>query len=109
MLEPLFESEIKEKILLYLFIQGESYPTEIARALGFYVNAVQNQLQKLERGGVLYSRLKGNIRLFGFHPGYPFKKELEALLDKVFLFVPDKEKKERYMPRLKPKGAGKTN
>jgi hypothetical protein len=107
MLEPLFVSEIKEKILLYLFIQGESYPTEIARAFGFYVNAVQNQLQKLERGGVLFSRLKGNLRLFGFNPRYPFKKELETLLDKVFLFVPDKEKKEHYMPRLKPTGAGK--
>jgi len=107
MLEPLFESEIKEKTLLYIYTQKEAYPIEIARVFGFYVNSVQNQLQKLEKGGILYSRLKGKIRLFGFNPRYPFKKELESLLDKVFLFVPIKEKEKYYMPRLRPRRAGK--
>jgi len=107
MLEPLFGSEKKEKILLYIYTRGEAYPMEIARAFGFYINAVQNQLQKLEQGGILYSRLKGKVRLFGFNPRYPFKKELESLLDKVFLFVPIKEKEKYYMPRLRPRRTGK--
>jgi len=107
MLEPLFESEKKEKILLYLYTHGEAYPMEIARAFGFYVNAVQNQLQKLERGGILYSQLKGKVRLFGFNPRYPFKKELESLLGKVLQFVPNEDKEMFYMPRLRPRRTGK--
>jgi DNA-binding transcriptional ArsR family regulator len=107
MLEPLFESEKKEKILLYLYTHGEAYPMEIARAFGFYVNAVQNQLHKLEQGGILYSRLKGKVRLFGFNPRYPFKKELESLLAKVLQFVPNGDKEKFYMPRLRPRRTGK--
>ena len=107
MLEPLLESEKKEKILLYIFTHGESYPSEISKCFEFYINAVQNQLHKLEKGGVLYSKLKGKVRLFGFNPRYPFKKELEALLEKTLKFIPEKEKKKYYRPRLRPRRTGK--
>jgi DNA-binding transcriptional ArsR family regulator len=107
MLEPLFESESKEKALLYIYTHGESYPREIARSLGLYVNTVQYQLLKLENGGVLYSKLKGRIRLFGINPRYPFKKELEALLDKTLTFIPEAERQELYAPRLRPRRTGK--
>lgn len=107
MLEPLLESEAKERILLYLFTHGESYPREIARSLGLYVNTVQYQMLKLESGGVLYSKLKGRIRLFGFNPRYPFKKELEALLAKALAFVPKEESERLYRPRLRPRRTGK--
>jgi len=107
MLEPLLESEIKEKALLYLHTHGESYPREIARSLGFYVYAVQYQLLKLEKGGILYSKLKGKIRLFGFNPRYPFKKELEALLEKALSFIPDEEMDRTFRPRLRPRLSGK--
>lgn len=107
MLEPLLESEKKERILLYIYAHGEAYPMEIARAFGIYVNAVQNQLQKLEYGGVLYSRLKGKVRLFGFNPRYPFRKELQALLVKALQFIPDAEREKYYTPRLRPRRTGK--
>ena len=107
MLEPLLGSEFKEKILLYIHTHNESYPREIATALGLYVNTVQSQLIKLESGGVLYSKLRGKIRLFGFNPRYPFKKELEALLEKTLIFIPEAERKKLYMPRLRPRRTGK--
>ena len=107
MLEPLLESEIKEKILLYVYTHGESYPSEIAKAFKFYINAVQNQLLNLEKGGIFYSKLKGKVRLFGINPRYPFKKELEALLEKTLKFVPEKEKEQYYKPRLRPRRTGK--
>ena len=107
MLEPLFKSEIKEKILLYLYTHVESYPSEISRAFKFYINAVQNQLLNLEKGGVLYSKLKGKVRLFGINPRYPFKKELEALLEKTLKFIPEEEKEKYYRPRLRPRRTGK--
>lgn len=103
MLEALFGSEIKEKILLYLYTNGEAYPREIANAFKFYLNAVQNHLLNLENAGVLYSKLKGKVRLFGINPRYPFKKELEALLEKTLIFIPEKEKEKFYMKRLRPR------
>lgn len=107
MLEPLLESSCKEKILLYIFTHGESYPREIARSIDLNVNAAQYQLNKLEVGGVLYSKSKGRIRLFGFNPRYPFKKELEALLAKALTFVPEEEMERLYRPRLRPRRSGK--
>ncbi len=107
MLEPLLGSEKKERILLYIYTHGEAYPMEIARSFGIYVNAVQNQLQKLEYGGILYSRLRGKVRLFGLNPRYPFKKELESLLGKVLTFVPEEEMARYYTPRLRPRRTGK--
>jgi predicted ArsR family transcriptional regulator len=107
MLKPLLNSDKKEKILLYLYTHGESYAREIARAFHFNLNSVQNQLINLEKGGVLYSKLKGKVRLFGFNPRYPFKKELEALLEKVLRFIPEEEKEKFYKPRLRPRHTGK--
>ncbi len=107
MLEPLFESTAKERILFFLRTHGESFPREIARDLGIYVNTVRNQLLKLERGGVLYSRLKGKVRLFGINPRYAFRTELEGLLDKALEFVPEHEAETLYRPRLRPRRTGK--
>ncbi|MBD3413703.1 MAG: hypothetical protein GF421_04630 [Candidatus Aminicenantes bacterium] len=107
MLEPLLESEKKEKILLYIYTHGESYPSEISKCFNFYINTVQNQLLNLEKGGVLYSKLKGKVRLFGFNPRYAFKKELEGLLEKTLKFIPLKEKQKYYRPRLRPRRTGK--
>lgn len=103
MFKALFGSEKKGKILLYIYTNQEAYPTEIANTFKFYLNAVQNQLLNMERDGILYSRLKGKVRLFGLNPRYPFKKELEALLEKALNFVPTEEKEKYFMPRLRPR------
>ena len=107
MFKGIFGSEKKGKILLYIYTNGESYPREIARRLNLYLNTVQNQLLNLEKGGILYSKLKGKVRLFGMNPRYPFKEELEALLKKALQFVPKEEKERLYMPRLRPRRTGK--
>jgi len=103
MFKALFGSEKKGRILLYIYTNGEAYPTEIAKAFKFYLNAVQNQLLNMERDGILYSRLKGKVRLFGLNPRYPFRKELEALLEKALNFIPAEEKEKYFMPRLRPR------
>lgn len=103
MFKALFGSEKKGKILLYIYTNREAYPTEIANTFKFYLNAVQNQLFNMERDGILYSRLKGKVRLFGLNPRYPFKKELGALLEKALNFIPTEEKEKHFMPRLRPR------
>jgi len=105
--ELLLKSPMKEKVLLYLHTHGESYAREIARDLGAYVRAAQYHLLKMEQDGILYSKLKGKVRLFGINPRYPFKKELEALLEKTLTFVPEAERQRLYSPRLRPRRTGK--
>lgn len=107
MLAPLLESATKTKILLYLHTHGESYGREMARDLGLYLSAVQYHLLRMEQGGVLYSKLRGKVRLFGLNPRYPFKKELSALLEKSLTFVPEAEQERLYKPRLRPRRTGK--
>jgi len=107
MFKALFGSDKKGKILLYLYTNGETHASEIAKVFKFYLNAVQNQLLNMERDGILYSKLKGKVRLFGMNPRYPLKKELEALLEKALDFVPEEERKKFYTPRLRPRRTGK--
>ena len=107
MFKGIFGSDKRGKILLYLYTRGESYPREISRNLNIYLNGVQNQLLNLEKENVLYSKLRGKIRLFGINPRYPFKKELDALLEKFLLFMPEEEKTKYYMPRLRPRRTNK--
>jgi len=107
MLKAIFGSEQKGKILLFIYTHGDSYPAEISRELGRYLYGVQNQLKNLERSGILYSRLRGKVRLYGLNPRYPFKKELEALFEKLLIFVPEADKAKLYKPRLRPRLSGK--
>ena len=107
MLKAIFGSEKKGQILLYLYTNDESYPREIARRLDLYLNTVQNQLLNMENDGILYSKLKGKVRLFGLNPRYPLKNELESLLEKALEFIPADEKKRLYTPRLRPRRTGK--
>ncbi len=92
MLEALLDSPVKEKVLLYLLANEDSYPSEIARNFGFNLNAVQYQLQKLEKAGVLSSRLRGKVRLYGLDPGCPFHRELQALLQYALAALGDAER-----------------
>jgi predicted transcriptional regulator len=107
MIEPLIGSPVRERVLLFLLVRKESYAREIAARLGVGLLGVQNQLARLESGGVLYSRLRGRTRLYGMDPRYPFRRELEALLRKVLRFLPDEERERLYTPRLRPRRAGK--
>ena len=107
MIEAITGSIVKEKILLYLVLNPLSYPNEIARNFDFNLNAVQKQLEKLESARVVCSRLKGRVRLYEMDPRYPFKKELEALLRKVYSYLEQEIKDKYYIKRTRPRKPGK--
>jgi len=107
MLEPLLESPVKEKILLFLLVNKDSYPRDIARNFGVNFTTVLYQLKKMEAAGVLYSQLRGKVRLYGLDPRYPFRKELEALLRKAFDFLSQADKDTYYIRRRRPRLSGK--
>jgi len=107
MLEPILDNRIKERILLTLLVRKEAYARDIATIFKSNLYPIQNQFKKLEKGGVVVSRLKGRTRLYGFNPRYPFLAELKSLLSKALKFVSKEEKERYYTPRLRPRRAGK--
>lgn len=106
-LVPLLGSPAKEAVLLCVLTHGEACPSEIAVALRRALVVVQNQLSRLEDGGVVVSRLRGKVRLYQLNPRYPFRRELERLLWRALDFYPSDERERLYTPRLRPRRAGK--
>lgn len=107
MLEALFSSNNKERILLYLTVREEGYAREIARFLGSSLAPIQNQLDTLERGGIVFSRSLGRTRMYAFDPRYPLLSELKALLDKTLTFYPAEERDRLLLARQRPRRKGK--
>jgi len=88
MLEPLLNSKVKENVLIFLIAREEGYATEIARFFDVDLYGVQNQLDKLETGGILVSKKVGRTRLFTLNPKYALIDELKSLLQKALSFYP---------------------
>ena len=107
MLEPILGSRNKERILLYLHVRKEGYAREISRFFKTDLAPIQKQLERLENGGVLYSRNAGRTRLFGLNPRYPFLGELRTLLDRALTFFPPDERDRLVKVRTRPRRKGK--
>jgi len=107
MLEALFGSINRERVLLFLHSRDQGYAREIARFFKTNLNQIQKQLERLEQGGIVYNKLVGKTRLYSLNPRYPFLKELQALLDKVLKFYPDEEVDKLTMIRKRPRRKGK--
>ena len=107
MLETIFSSKGKEHVLLYLAARKEGYAREIARYYNTSLSPIQNQLDKLETGGVLSSKAVGKTRIYFFNPRYPFFKELNGLLEKALLFLPKEQQEKLFMARKRPRRKGK--
>ncbi len=107
MLESLFGSVSKERILFFIYARGEGYPRDIARFFSTDLTPIQRQLDALERGGILVSRLAGRTRLFTFNPRYPLLNEITALIEKAISFYPQDEQDRLFLPRQRPRRSGK--
>jgi len=107
MLEPLLNSVNAERVLLFVLARDEGYPSEIAKFFNTDLYGIQQQLDKLETGGVLISRKVGRTRLYRFNPRYSFLKELKALLNKALAFYPPDEQERLRVVRRRPRRRGK--
>jgi hypothetical protein len=103
MLTPLFGTENSERALMYLLARQEGYAREIAQFFDTNLYSIQRQLDKLEAGGVLVSRMAGRTRLYQLNPRYPFLKELKQLLEKAFSFYPQDVRENLVMNRRRPR------
>ena len=107
MLEGLFGTVNKEKVLLYVYAREEGYPREVAKYYGIDLKTIQNQFEKLEMGGVLYSRMVGRTRLYTFNPRFVFLNELKQILEKALSFYPEEERERLLVTRRRPRRKGK--
>jgi DNA-binding transcriptional ArsR family regulator len=107
MLEGLFGNPVIERIFFTLLVYNETYALGLAKTFGESLNKFQQQLKRLEDGGIIVSRLVGKTRVYTFNPRYPFLKELKALVSKAYEFLPENEKEKYYRRRTRPRRAGK--
>lgn len=107
MLEALFGNKNVERVLFYLLNNGEAYPRALATSLGVSLSPIQKQLQRLEAGGVVVSRLVGRTRVYQINPWFAFKDELEALLTKAFKALPAAQVRGIYSRGSRPRRPGK--
>lgn len=96
MLEPLFGTKNVQNILLFLFVNGTCYGSQLQRALKTALTPIQKGLSRLEKGGIIMSESEGKTRLYRFHPSYPLLPELEILLKRAYQLLSSQEKKLYY-------------
>lgn len=97
MLEGLCGNKTVQKILIFLFVNGKCYGTQLHRALKTPLTPIQKGLNRLEKGGLITSYYEGKTRLYQFNPSYPLLGELEQLLKKAYTLLPAPEKKNYYV------------
>lgn len=111
MLEALCGNKTVHKILIFLFVNGKSYGTQIQRSLKISLTPIQKALNRLEKGGLITSNYEGKTRLYQFNPSYPLQEELEHLLKKAYTLLPAHEKKNYYVLKdnFSTQGSGQEN
>lgn len=93
MLELLFGGKNMEMALLFLFVNGKCYGTQLHNALKTPLTPIQKALSRLEKSGIVLSYYEGKTRLYQFNSDYPLLEELECLLKKAHTLLSVQEKK----------------
>ena len=106
-LRSLIGSATRAKILLYMSVYKETYPRELTINLKLPLFGVQTQLKNLMKGGVVSVKKDANRQMFSFDPDYELRKELQALLKKALLSLPEREKAMYLKPKLTPRASRK--
>lgn len=97
MLEALFGNKNIQNILLFLFVNGKCYGTQLSKNLKAPLTPLQKALHRLEKGDLITSYYEGKTRLYRFNPTFPLLNELEQLLKKTYTLLPASEKKFFYV------------
>ncbi|MBC8383056.1 MAG: winged helix-turn-helix transcriptional regulator [Candidatus Cloacimonetes bacterium] len=107
MLEGLFGSLYKERVLVFIFSRQKGYAREIAQFYNIALTPVLNQLKTLEENGILVSATRGKTIIYQFNPRYPFLQELKAMLEKLINFYPEDIKQKLLFNRRRPRRRNK--
>lgn len=99
MIEVLCGNKSVQKILIFLFVNGQCYGTQLHRSLKTPLTPLQKALNRLEKGGLITSYYEGKTRLYQFNPAYPLMPELEQLIKKAYTLLPANKKKDYYVAK----------
>ena len=99
MLDGLCGNKNVQKILIFLFVNGKCYGTQLHRVLSAPLTPLQKALARLEKTGVIASYYEGKTRVYHFNPAYSLLQELEQLLKKAYTLLPATQKKQYYVPK----------
>ncbi len=97
MLEALTGNKNVTRILLFIFVNGKCYGSQLHRCLHVPLTPLQKALTRLEKGGIITSYHEGKTRLYQYNPAYPLLGELELLLKKAYTLLSAEEKKAYYV------------
>lgn len=107
LISGLLGNETAEKVLLYLENYDSAYPREVALAFGVAVSPVQNQFERLEREGLVVSRLMGKTRVYTWNPRCFYLSELHLILKKALKMLPESMQEKYFRARRRPRRKGK--
>lgn len=98
MLRGLLGSNSVEKTLLYLLVNEQCYAHQLHRKLGLALTPVQKALERLEKGGVIFSKNEKNRKIYRFNTNFPMIYEVELLLKKTYQQLSAQERKCYHYP-----------
>ena len=79
MLQAIVGNASAEKVLLFMAARQSGYAREIAQTFDTDVTPVKNQLERMERDGMLVFERVGRTKVYQFNPRFAFVNEVKAL------------------------------
>lgn len=107
MLNTIFGNESAARVLLHLIHYGEVHGAAIASDYECAISPIQKQLERFERAGVLYSRMAGRTRIYGFNPKSPFVAPVKKIAEIIYESIPLEEREKIFRVRRRPRAPGK--
>ena len=107
MLEAIVGNASAEKVLLFMTARKSGYAREIATSFNTEVTPIKNQLERMERDGMLIFENVGRTKVYKFNPRFPFVEEVIALGNKALGYLPKNLQEELIYNRRRPGREGK--
>jgi DNA-binding transcriptional regulator YhcF (GntR family) len=93
--------------MLHLYHYGESYGRAVASDFGVSLDAVQKQLGKFERAGLLVSKRQGRTLVDGWNPKSRGASRLKDLVGIYYESLPEEIHQEKLATRRRPRSKDK--
>lgn len=107
MLEAVVGTESAERTLMFLSVRERGYAAEIARMFETDITSIKNQLERMERDGLLIHERVGRTKVYSFNPRFAFLGEVQAMVSKAVSFLPKKLRDDLELDRRRPRRTGK--
>lgn len=87
-MDALFSASSVRDVLLFLLVHKEAYGNQLARALNRPLSPIQLAIKKLSQAQILLAMTRGKTCFYRLNPANVFMSELEAMLKKALIYLP---------------------